>query len=91
VMIFSHYEVQKLYPEYFDNKKILTLLLASLPIIIVNFALFMDLSLTNSIIKFLICCLFPILLFIFKFFDRTEIQKLKEISHKFFSHSSVNR
>ncbi len=77
VMVYSHYEVQKFYQDYFDNAKILMIFLFSILIILINFSFFMDISIINFLIKISICFLFPIVLYLFKFIREQDIKKGK--------------
>jgi len=81
LLLFWHYS-KKHYGDYFENRKIFVLFGTATVILVINFLFFMDFSILNSVIKILFCMLFPVVLYLFNFFEDIEIDRLKLIFNR---------
>lgn len=79
-----HFSSKKMFGAYFENRKILLMLITGLAIVAINFAFFMELSIGNFFIKLVLCLSFPLILYKFNFYEAVEIERLKDIVNKLF-------
>jgi O-antigen/teichoic acid export membrane protein len=82
IFILMRYYTGPIYGAYFENFKILLILIGGLVITIINFVFFMELSIANFVIKLILCLSFPILLYLFNFYEEQEIKKLLYLLEK---------
>ena len=83
ISVISYFVSQKFYPVKYEIGKML-LVLAVGAILYSTTGLFMNINIYFGIgLKIVLCLFFPILLYIFKFYEKTELDKMKKVLNKF--------
>jgi O-antigen/teichoic acid export membrane protein len=88
ILILTRSAAKKEFGKFYTNDKIFKLVVTGTGIVLINFLFFMELGIANFVIKFIICIAFPLILYIFKFYDPIEIETviriIRKIRSKFF-------
>ena len=83
ISVISYYVSQKFYPVKYEIGKMGMVLLVGIGLFLIS-GLFFDINIYIGIgIKLLLCIAFPILLYVFKFYEKTELDKMKKVLYKF--------
>jgi len=83
ISVISYFVSQKFYPVKYEIGKMGIVLLVGIGLFLIS-GLFFDTNMYIGIgIKLFLCILFPILLFLFKFYEKTELDKMKKSIRKF--------
>jgi len=82
ILVLTRSAAKKAYGKFYTNDKIVKLIVTGIGLVIINFLFFMELGIINFLIKLLICFAFPLVLYIFKFYDPIEVETVVKIIKK---------
>ena len=82
ILVLTRHAAKKEFGKFYSNDKIVKLVFTGTGIVLINFLFFMELGITNFIIKFIICITFPLILYIVNFYDQIEIETVVRIIRK---------
>jgi O-antigen/teichoic acid export membrane protein len=84
MILFSllHYFSRDVWRAFFELRKFFMIICVGLMIVVINTILFREVTLLSSFVKLFFCLSFPFLLYPFRFYEKIEIDTLKQIPIK---------